>query len=417
MTDSLLKVTYAPLSPDERKKLKKGFYFIPFFTVFAGGIFYFMLSMAGGKDDFFFYAVLGMAAIFGLVIFWITRGIVLDLQDNEKKIVQGVVTHKESVRHKSKKGRSRTSYHLYFGEKSMRVEADLYHKFNEGDLIEIHQAKRVYNVIFKTEKLKIDVFPDKVSKYKTAHQVKRKRQGRYAIVGFLLFVPIFLTVLFSFFADCFYCPPQYPLSMTTWKVYAKDDQVTDSIEIQFERVLLMLNNGLTDQEEGELKEVYYDIMLDMKSDEFISYLANKRINATDTISALEWIQWKFDESLRIKFKMDVSELWNRLLYNIIPIEELKPSYLFRQNRHKYFELKKMVLMDENLTYWDVKNWFGAKSSLAKWQFDTKDCMSREYQYYSKGAKQFLNEVWVGDLQMEEQYQKEYINARKILGMY
>ncbi len=186
MSNHLVKFTYEPLSEKERSKLKKGFIFIPVFILISGGIFYFMLSGPGSGDDFFGFAVMGMAVIFIAVIFWITRAVVLDLRDNEKKIIQGVITLKET--HTSTGKKRRTTYYFHFGDYKLSVQANIYHQFEEGDLIEIHQAKRVYNITFDSKLLKRGVLPEEVEKFRAIHEEKTKKVNRLSVVIFVIVV-------------------------------------------------------------------------------------------------------------------------------------------------------------------------------------------------------------------------------------
>lgn len=96
MKQDLLRTSYAPMSKSERAKLQKGLYIIPFFMLFAGGVFYYMLAQAD-ELDFFFWAVTFMGCAFAGIILWILGTILLDLRDNEKKIIQGASQRSQQV--------------------------------------------------------------------------------------------------------------------------------------------------------------------------------------------------------------------------------------------------------------------------------------------------------------------------------
>lgn len=413
-TSNLLKVSYAPLDAGERKKLKKGFYFIPFFVLFAGGVIYFMLSMSVGGDDFFTYGIIGMAVFFGLLIFWIVRGIVLDLKDNEKKVLQGLITVKQTNRSTGGK-RNRRSYYFYFGDKRMRVEPHLYHKFEEGDLIEIHQAKRVYNVIFKSELLKRGALPEEVEQSKTALLQKQKKQGRYIIIGFLIAVPILLCIVFGFIADCWVCSVEYPDSITEWRHYQPDKSVKGMAAVAGEEILALCNEGLLDSEEARIDEMLFNLASEHQLNNLILYLGAKRLES-DGKTAIDWLRIKFDEQNRVKRPISVIEIWKRVLYNVIPIEAMKPSYLYQLNKTKYQDVTGRVIQDSAISYESVKTWFGRELGVDELQRGLVDFIPANADHYNADVQRFMKEIWSAGFQMNERFQKDYDRARKVFNI-
>jgi len=184
-----------PLEPHEVKKLKRSFIFIPIFTVLFGAFFFFLFNNMGIDDGWAKWAVIGFAVFFVIIILIILRGFALDLRDQTKQVFQGLITRK--VRRRSKgKNKSSTSYYFYFGDKSMKVELNLYHKFQEADLIEIHRSKRLYNMIYDSKLIKRGVMVEEVSELKRIHEEKENRLGVIIMISVLVIVGIILTVIF-----------------------------------------------------------------------------------------------------------------------------------------------------------------------------------------------------------------------------
>jgi len=185
-----------PLEPKELKKLKRGFIFIPIFTLLFGAFFFFLFNQMehGGG---FKWVVYGFAAFFGLIILTILRGFALDLRDQTKEVFQGLITRKVRRRSKSKKGRNTTSYYFYFGDKSMKVELNLYNKFQEADLIEIHRSKRLYNMIYDSKLIKSGVMKEEVAELKRAQEEKENRIGIIVLIAVLIIVGIVVTILLT----------------------------------------------------------------------------------------------------------------------------------------------------------------------------------------------------------------------------
>lgn len=134
----------------------------------------------------------GFASFFGIIFLIIIRGFALDLRDQTKQVFQGLITRKVRRSSKSKKGRSSTSYYFYFGDKSMKVELNLYNKFQEADLIEIHRSKRLYNMIYDSKLIKKGVMIDEVSELKRIQEAKEKKIGIIILVSILVIVGLAL---------------------------------------------------------------------------------------------------------------------------------------------------------------------------------------------------------------------------------
>ncbi|MCP4459489.1 MAG: hypothetical protein GY816_15930 [Cytophagales bacterium] len=92
--DSYHNITEEVLNKADRKEPRKGLMFIPVFAIICGGVFWVMLSV---RDTFLFYAVIGMASIFAIVIFFISRALILDLNEGVKNVLKGIITRKEST--------------------------------------------------------------------------------------------------------------------------------------------------------------------------------------------------------------------------------------------------------------------------------------------------------------------------------
>ena len=140
--DNYHKITEEPLTREERKQLRKGLMFIPIFVLVSGVIFYVMLSAE--STGFFFYAAVGMACIFSVGIFFISRVMILDLREGMKNVLQGIITRKESYDRNANasSGAPNWEYFLYFGSHKFAVNKEQYDDYLENDLVEIKQTKR-----------------------------------------------------------------------------------------------------------------------------------------------------------------------------------------------------------------------------------------------------------------------------------
>ncbi|MDW3190729.1 MAG: hypothetical protein R8G66_00100 [Cytophagales bacterium] len=186
--DQFYKITVAPLEPHELKKLKKGIFIMPIVTIFIIGFFSMVLTQFD-LEGTFLKIFGGFAILFMTVLIFIVRGYVLDLRDQTKEILQGVITRKVKRRQKKKKGSS-TSYYFYFGDKSILVPLHIWGQFEEADMIEVHRSKRISNLIYKTELMKRGVLVEQVQEIKEAHEAKEQKMTMIALIIFVVIVGV-----------------------------------------------------------------------------------------------------------------------------------------------------------------------------------------------------------------------------------
>lgn len=170
------------MSLEEREKLEEKFkYLLPmgvFILVILAGVNYGM-----GMD---FFTIL-IDALFVVAFVTIYRAFKLDLKENEKKIWQGLITNKHYTVRSNKNSRSTYTYYFYFGDQKRSVSEEVYNQFKQGDLIEIHLAKRVWGVYFDTKLLKENAMPDTVAEYQDRTEKTTKRSSKIGCVVFLVF--------------------------------------------------------------------------------------------------------------------------------------------------------------------------------------------------------------------------------------
>ncbi|MEQ9290338.1 MAG: hypothetical protein RIG77_25625 [Cyclobacteriaceae bacterium] len=404
------KVTYAPMNEEERSKVKKAFLFIVFFALLSGTVFYFLFKLTHDIEPFF-WGLCGIAILFSGILLYATWAAMIDLRDNEKAIVQGVVTMKRTFRSTGK--RRRTSYYLYFGKKSMRVRLELYNKFKEGDLIEIHKAKRTYNIIFKTELLKQGLLKEKIAEQREKHN-KRGKVLRFLTIPICLsIVVVVLTLLFWKFSECFHCPIYYPESVTLWKEYRSLATKEDPVQLAGEKTITLFNNALLDEEEKLIKEQLFELTMNQQINDYLSYLDSQYPNNGNELTALQWLKLKFDEAKFIRRPLSVVEMWKRVLYNIISLEAMRPSYTFNKNETTFHDVTIMVLTDKNITYQSTKAWFGKNETVKTLQNDLKGFIPQDTSHYSRGVNQLMKEVWSTEFQMDNKYLADYQRAQEL----
>ena len=135
--DTYHQITEEPLTAEERKTLSKSLWGIPIFIGFASLVFGFLLTIAPG----FIYVAFFFILIFGIIIFFKTRAIVLDLKDNAKQVVTGIVTKKSKYyKRGDRDSPGKWYYNLYFGEYRLEVHASIFRAFKEASLVEIKKA-------------------------------------------------------------------------------------------------------------------------------------------------------------------------------------------------------------------------------------------------------------------------------------
>lgn len=184
--DKYYKTEDKPLEPQELAKLKRGFWVIPVFLVIFTGFFVFIFQVVKPVDGPIFWVPVVFAVFFVGLMGYIIWGFTMDMIQKTKQVFQGLITKKD-IHHGAGKSKSRT-YYLFFGEKRLRVEPYIFNKFEEGDLIELHRSKRLYNMIYKTELLKRDVVMQVVA------DVKHQQMSQQQRIGFTLILLFVLTV-------------------------------------------------------------------------------------------------------------------------------------------------------------------------------------------------------------------------------
>ncbi|WP_109830391.1 hypothetical protein [Reichenbachiella versicolor] len=173
-----LKVTFDQLNDSERAKLQKSFKMMIPIGVFAMVV----LGIVNFSFDFEFFVIL-VDGFFVVAFAMIYGSYKLDLKENEKRIWQGIITHKTYTVRSNKDRKSTYTYYFYFGNESRKVTKEVYDDFKEGDFIEIHQAKRVFGVYFETKLLKEGVISqdklDQLNHTASNNKVGSKMSGKW----------------------------------------------------------------------------------------------------------------------------------------------------------------------------------------------------------------------------------------------
>ena len=125
------------LSPDDQKLLKSNLIGMVIFLGIAIAIFYVFYS-AIPNDKVVFYVLTGFAALFFGVIFWMIRGYLLDLSNNEKVIIRGFVTDQMTTFHRNS---TRVSRRITIGNKKIPVNFQQMASIKTGDFVEVHYGK------------------------------------------------------------------------------------------------------------------------------------------------------------------------------------------------------------------------------------------------------------------------------------
>ena len=178
----LLKITYAQMSSEEREKLENKFKFMGPMGLFVLAI----LALVNYGMGIDFFTIL-IDVLFVIAFITIYRAFKLDLKENEKKIWQGLITNKHYTVRSNKNSKSTYTYYFYFGEQKRSISEEIYNQFNEGDMIEIHLAKRVWGVYFDTKLLKENAMPEKVAEYQDQVVNTKKKTSKVGCVVFLIF--------------------------------------------------------------------------------------------------------------------------------------------------------------------------------------------------------------------------------------
>jgi hypothetical protein len=194
--ESYHQLTEEPLTDFERGKLRSGLIGIPIFAVISAIIFYIMFKMVG-NDEIFRYVLMGFILIFVAVIFFIFRGVVLDLRDGVKRVLVGVITKKEHTYHSGSRNSSgRHYYTLHFGDYKLNTLQYVFSAFDEGDLVELKFAKRNSSMIFSHQVLKKNALD---SERLTSLNAPAKKSNYLALVLFGFFFVVMVAVIIFLF--------------------------------------------------------------------------------------------------------------------------------------------------------------------------------------------------------------------------
>ncbi len=175
------------MSTEEREKLEMKFKFLTPMGLFILAI----LALVNYGMGIDFFTIL-IDVLFVIAFITIYRAFKLDLKENEKKIWQGLITNKHYTVQSSKNSKSTYTYYFYFGDQKRSISEEIYNQFNEGDMIEIHLAKRVWGVYFDTKLLKENAIPEKMAEYQDQVISKKKKSSKVGCVVFLIFGAIMM---------------------------------------------------------------------------------------------------------------------------------------------------------------------------------------------------------------------------------
>ncbi len=169
------------MSPEEREKLEKKFKFMGPMGLFVLAI----LALVNYGMGIDFFTIL-IDVLFIIAFVTIYRAFKLDLRENEKKIWQGLITNKHYTVRSNKNSKSTYTYYFYFGDQRRSINEEIYNQFKEGDMIEIHLAKRVWGVYFDTKLLKENAMPEKLAEYQEQVVSTKKKSSKVGCIIFLI---------------------------------------------------------------------------------------------------------------------------------------------------------------------------------------------------------------------------------------
>lgn len=414
------KKTYAPLEPHELKKLKKGFYLIPIFALIMGAALYFMFGEMQADGFFYWFGIFFIVLFIG-IFSWITWALIVDVQSGEKEIFQGVITQKRSVRHRSRKGGSKTSYYLYFGKYYEKVELHVYGKFQEGDMIEIHRAKRTYNVIFDMKLIQRGVMLEEINKMREEREGKARKNAWKVYVGFILAIPIFMSVMFFIIADCFDCGPEYRSSISEWKnVSPREGYNLDAVlegkisaeQLAVEKIIMMMNDTLTDAEEGGISGIFQLQKAGDGLSSLILELDGLFPQQESDRSALQWLKYKFNEEQPRRYPLTFFELWKSTLRTIVGSNRATKRVHLR-NEYDISNLN--VLNDQYLSYEAVEAWYSHRDDESRQQ-TAIFFLKKDTSEFSTGLNQYMKASWSLPMALPTKDKASYEQGRMKYGV-
>ncbi len=181
------------MNQEEREKLEKVFKF-----VVPVGIFVFVILAGVNFGMDFGLFTLFIDILFVIAFVTIYRTFQLDLKENEKKIWQGLITHKDYTVQSNKDSKSTYRYYFHFGDQKRTIDKEIYDRFNVGDFIEIHLAKRVWGIYFDTKLLKENAMPEVIAEYQNMPKAPdRKSSNKIGCFVFLLIALVFSAVILT----------------------------------------------------------------------------------------------------------------------------------------------------------------------------------------------------------------------------
>lgn len=407
--DTYHKKTYAPLEPHELKKLKKGAYILPFVIAFMGTVMYFLFRDMQYGDFFFWVGVFFITAFVG-ILGYASWALYMDITKGEKEIFQGVITRKDKVRFRRKKGGSKTSYYLYFGKHYERVELHLYNQFEEGDMIEIHRAKRTYNVIFDTKVIKKGVMMDKITEMREERELKAKKNAWKPIVGFLLGIPVFLSVMFLIIADCFNCGPKYSASLAAWNNVTQQEVAGFSAEGQ--QICMLMNDTLKDVEEGQIVEIFNQAKVEGRISDLIITLDAEYPPSNSERSVLKWMKYKFGEEHSRRYPLTFVGIWASTIHTFTGIDLLKRKKLSKSE----FNIGDLnVNPRTSLSYNALIAWHNHTSDEERQRYATY-ALEKDTSEFSTDYNRYMKDIWSKPIALPFKDKAKYEQGRAKYGL-
>lgn len=400
-----------PLEDAELKRLKKGFIFIPVFGVVFALFLGFFFTIV--DDQVSRYFLIGFT-IFAVGVFsFITYGLIADIKGGTKQVIQGLVTHKEVQvsTSNSKNTSSKTTYYLHFGAKRLNVTGDLYAKFNKGDLVEIHQAKRTYNTVFKTELIKSNVQMDQIEAMDAVRKAEAQKNWWLPFALFIGIIPVFLFSAFWIVADCLDCDDIPAASIAEWNNVAEDELKSDVP--RFNEIVLLLNDTLTNEEEEMIAvELIYRANSGNLT-QLLQYLDSLKFGDK---TVLQWIRYKFDEQERFKSQLSVTELWQGTLQAVFGIkQEPRKSRLRSVDNFELWELDDKIVENSNSTTNDLRLWLNHQDREDRQLFAEK-YIQKDTASLTPALNAYIKSAWAEEMSLPLRKRPTYNEGRKKYGL-